>query len=82
MKKVVGVSKFMSKKGTLCACIHCTDDFSPTELNNGASGTKVIPIMCYGDNADMVSDKFIGKELVGFFGYSKGSVVVQSPSVK
>lgn len=82
MKKVIGISKFTSKKGTLCACIHCTDDFSQIEVNNGASGLKVIPIMCYGDNAAMVSDKFIGKELVGFFGYSNGSVVVQNPSVK
>lgn len=82
MRKVVGISKFTSKKGMSCAVIHCLSDFTNDDIQKGASGQKVEPIMVYGNDVDSVSDKFIGKELQGFFGYSGGSIVCQGPCVK
>ena len=83
-KKIVGYRKFMSKKGLTTCTVYLHEEFSDSETDNSIAlkGIKAESVMLFGDDANIVNDAAIGKELVGFFGYYKGSLSVQSPAVK
>lgn len=81
MRKIVGFEKFTSKKGMPC-CAVCTEvPFKPRE-GVEQLGIKTETCMIYGDSVSVIDNKSIGKELVGFIGYSNGVCVVQGPQVQ
>lgn len=80
-RKIVGFEKFTSKKGTP-TCAVCTETDFKKRDNVQQVGIKTEVCMIYGDSVEVITDKAIGKELVGFFGYSNGMCVVQSPQVQ
>lgn len=80
MKRVIkGFEKFKSRKGTDCCAIFVETEFMPRD-GVEQKGVKYETVMCYGD-AGVITDKAIGHELVGFFGYNNGTCTVQTPSV-
>ena len=83
-KKIVGYRKFTSKKGLPTCAVYLQEEFSNTEIENSTAhkGIKADTVMLFGDDANIINDVAIGKELVGYFGYYKGSLSVQSPAVK
>lgn len=80
MRKIVGYEKFTSKKGMPCCAVSTELPYTPRE---GVSqlGIKAEVCMIYGDACNVIDKDCIGKELVGFFGYSNGVCMVQSPAV-
>lgn len=81
MRKIVGFEKFTSKKGMPC-CAVSTE--VPYKARDGVEqlGIKTETCMIYGDSVSVINKDSIGKELVGFIGYSNGICVVQSPAVQ
>ena len=84
MKKIVGFRKFTSKKGLPTCAVYLQEDFSNSEVESAIAlkGQKAESVMLFGDDGNIINDSVIGKELVGYFGYYKGSLSVQSPAVK
>ncbi len=83
-KKIVGYRKFTSKKGLSTCTVYLQEEFSNSKAENSIAlkGIKAESVMLFGDEANIITDAAIGKELVGYFGYYKGSLSVQSPAVK
>lgn len=80
-RKIVGYEKFKSKRGTDCCAISTETAFKPRD-GVEQLGIKTEVVMCYGDSCSAIDKAAIGKELLGFFGYSNGVCVVQGPSFK
>ena len=81
MKKIVGYEKFHSKKGTMCCAVSVEEEIT-ARSGVECAGIKAYPIMIFGNDTDVITEKSVGHELVGYFGYSNGSCFVQSPAVK
>lgn len=81
MKKIVGFEKFHSKKGTLCCAVSVEEEIKE-RTGVQSAGVKAYSIMIFGDDTDVITEKSVGHELVGYFGYSNGSCFVQSPEVR
>lgn len=80
MKRVIkGYEKFKAKSGNMCCAIFCESEF---QKRDGVEqvGTKYETVMCFED-ASVINEKAVGHELAGYFGYNKGTVVVQAPCV-
>lgn len=84
MRKILGYRKFMSKKGTPICIISVQEHFSEydKEHSEELAGVKITSVMAFGDDGKVFNQACIGKELQGFIGFSNGSTVVQSPSIK
>ena len=81
MRKIVGFEKFTSKKGMPCCAVSTEVPFKPRD-GVEQLGIKTETCMIYGDSVGVINKDSIGKELVGFIGYSNGICVVQSPAVQ
>lgn len=81
MRKIVGFEKFTSKKGMPCCAVSTEVPYTPRD-GVEQLGIKAETCMIYGDSVTVIDNKCIGKELVGFIGYSNGVCVVQSPQVQ
>ncbi|MBQ8279849.1 MAG: hypothetical protein IJZ23_08440 [Roseburia sp.] len=81
MRKIVGFEKFTSKKGMPCCAVSTEVPYTPRD-GVQQLGIKAETCMIYGDSVGVIDNKCIGKELVGFIGYSNGVCVVQSPQVQ
>lgn len=81
MRKIVGFEKFTSKKGMPCCAVSTEVPYTPRD-GVEQLGIKAETCMIYGDSGAVIDNKCIGKELVGFIGYSNGVCVVQSPQVQ
>lgn len=79
MRIIKGYEKFKSKSGKDMCAIFCQTDFSPRDGVKQA-GEKYEVVMYVGD-ASVITEKALGHELVGFFGYNNGTCWVQTPSV-
>lgn len=84
MKKITGFRKFTSKNGLNVCAVSVEEDFSENDKKNctAIKGIKAQTIMIFGDDGDCIKDDSIGKELCGYFGFSKSGISVQNPSVK
>ena len=80
MRKIIGYEKFTSKKGMQCCAVSTELPYTPRD-NVTQLGIKAETVMIYGDSCTVIDKDSIGAELVGFFGYSNGVCVVQSPAV-
>lgn len=80
-RKIVGFEKFTSKKGMACCAVATQLPYTPRE-GVEQLGIKAEVCMIYGDSCAVINKDSIGKELQGFFGYSNGVCVVQSPAVQ
>ncbi len=80
-RKIIGYEKFTSKSGTACCAVSTELPFKARE---GVTqlGIKAETVMIYGDSCSVINKDSIGKELAGFFGYSNGVCMVQSPVVQ
>ena len=84
MRKIVGFRKFTSKKGLASCVVYLQSDFSASEIDaaNSYKGIKCESVMLFGDDSNIITDAVLGKELVGYYGYYKGSLSIQSPAIK
>ena len=81
MREIIGYEKFTSKKGMQCCAVSTKLPYTARD-NVTQLGIKAEPVMIYGDSCSVIDKDSIGGELVGFFGYSNGVCVCQSPAVK
>ncbi|MDE7299057.1 MAG: hypothetical protein K2N94_09560 [Lachnospiraceae bacterium] len=81
MKKIMGYEKFVSKKGTRCCAVSIVEEMQPRS-GLECAGVKAFPVMIFGDDVDKITEKAIGGELCGYFGYSNGTCTVQSLEVR
>lgn len=80
MKKIVGYEKFVSKKGVRCCAVSVMEEAQQRQ-GVECSGLRAYAVMIYGDGVDVITNACVGGELCGYFGWSKGACMVQSPSV-
>lgn len=81
MRKIVGFEKFKSKKGLDCCAVSTEVPYKPRD-GVEQLGIKTEIVMIYGNSCSVIDNKSIGKELVGFIGYSNGVCIAQVPEVR
>lgn len=80
MKRVIrGYEKFKSKTNKDMCAVFCETEFTSRD-GVEQKGTKYETVMISGDSS-AITEKGIGHELVGYFGYNNGTCWVQTPSV-
>lgn len=82
MKKIVGFSKFTSKKGTKCCFVHCTEPLTDRELNNGSCGQKTDVVQLYDEAlSDKVTPECLGKKLDVLYDVVAGRAYVRDITI-
>lgn len=83
MKKIVGYSKFVSKKGTDTCLIHVVEPFSDSQLSRGSVGSEANTVPIYDKEImDKVTDSCIGKTLDVSYNVSGGRAFVRDITIR
>ena len=83
MKKIVGYSKFVSKKGTDTCIVHVVEPFSDGQLSRGCVGSEADTIAIYDKEIfDKVTESCIGKTLDVSYNVSNGRAFVRDISIR
>lgn len=77
MKKILGIKKINCKNGNIMTIVSCSCDI-PSSDKISCEGAFIQDYIVQGD----CSKLSVGKDLVGFFGFSNGKNFVQSADCK
>ena len=81
-KKLVGYSRFNSKKGVPLCVAQVVIDLSTRDLEHGAVGQKVETVFMPKNQYDYLKPEHIGKEFLESYDISNGQAFLQNVTVK
>lgn len=81
-KKLVGYSRFNSKKGIPLCIAQLVTDLAARDFENGAVGQKVETVFMPKNQYDYLKPEHIGKEFIESYYISQGKAFLQNVTVK